>query len=185
MCWWPALRRWRCQITPFIGTLGTAPDREVRTSIDGQGAWGGNLDMRDAAAGNRILMPVYHDGALFYLGDLHASQGDTEYTVTAAETCSTVRLHLKLIKKKKLPFLRIEKPDALVAVGTARPLKVAVNIATQYLMAWLVDEFGFTPTDAHCLVSTYPDFRIKVYQMCNIAQLSYVADAEIPRKYLP
>jgi len=62
---------------------------------------------------------------------------------------------------------------------------VAVNIATQYLMAWLVDEFGFTPTDAHCLVSTYPDFRIKVYQMCNIAQLSYVADAEIQRKYLP
>ena len=59
----------------------------MRTSIDGHGAWGGNLDMRDAAAGNRILMPVYHDGTLFYLGDLHASQGDTEYTGTAAKTC--------------------------------------------------------------------------------------------------
>jgi len=172
-------------ITPFIGTLGTAPDREVRTSIDGQGAWGGNLDMRDAAAGNRILMPVYHDGALFYLGDLHASQGDTEYTGTAAETCGTVRLHFELIKQKKLPFLRIEKPGALVAVQSARPLEVAVDTATQHLMAWLVDEFGFTPTDAYCLVSTCPDFRINVYQMCNIAQLSYVAGAEIPRKYLP
>ena len=43
--------------------------------------------MRDAAAGNRILMPVYHDGTLLYLGDLHASQGDTEYTGTAAKTC--------------------------------------------------------------------------------------------------
>tara|TARA_Y100000766_G_C18882005_1_gene593916 strand:+ start:35 stop:361 length:327 start_codon:yes stop_codon:yes gene_type:complete len=107
---------------PFIGTLGTAPDREVRASINGQGAWGGNLDIRDAAAGNRILMPLHHDGALFYLGELHASQGDTEYTVTAAEACGTVRLHLKLIKKKKLPFLRIEKPDALVAVQTTRSL---------------------------------------------------------------
>ena len=172
-------------ITPFIGTLGTAPDREVRTSIDGQGAWGGNLDMRDAAAGNRVLMPVFHDGALFYLGDLHASQGDTEYIGTAAETCGTVRLHFEIIKQKKLPFLRIEKPDTLIAVQSARPLEVAVDTATQHLMAWLVEEYEFTPTDAYCLVSTCPDFRINVYQMCDIAQLNYVAGAEIPRKYLP
>src|SRR5262249_40686480 len=71
-------------ITPFIGRLGVAPDGEVTTSIDGQGDWGGNLDIRDATAGNTILLPVYHDGALFYLGDVHASQGDTEFTGTAA-----------------------------------------------------------------------------------------------------
>ncbi len=78
-------------ITPFIGTLGVAPDREVTTSLDGQGEWGGNLDIRDVAPGNRILLPVFHDGALFYLGDVHASQGDTEFTGTAAETKATVR----------------------------------------------------------------------------------------------
>ena len=49
-------------ITPFIGTLGVAPDREVTTSLDGQGEWGGNLDIRDVAVGNRILLPVYHPG---------------------------------------------------------------------------------------------------------------------------
>ena len=55
-------------ITPFIGTLGVAPDREVTTSIDGQGEWGGNLDIRDVAPGNRISLPIFHEGALFYLG---------------------------------------------------------------------------------------------------------------------
>src|SRR6185437_13816681 len=49
-------------ITPFIGTLGVAPDREVTTSLDGQGEWGGNLDIRDVAPGNRILLPVFHPG---------------------------------------------------------------------------------------------------------------------------
>tara|TARA_B100000686_G_scaffold44947_1_gene47571 strand:- start:274 stop:1050 length:777 start_codon:yes stop_codon:yes gene_type:complete len=171
-------------ITPFIGTIGVAPDREVRTSIDGQGPWGGNLDIRDVAPGNRILLPVYHEGALFYLGDLHASQGDTEYTGTAAETCGTVRLQLELIKDKRLPFMRIEKPDSLVAVQAARPLETAVDTATKHLMAWLIEEYNFSPTDAYCLVSTCPDFRINVYQMCDIAQLSFVAGAEIPRKYL-
>ena len=97
-------------VTPFVGTIGVAPDREVATSGDGQDAWGGNLDIRDVAPGNRVHLPVYHEGALFYLGDVHASQGDTEFTGTAAETNSTVRVKLELIKQKRLPWMRIEKP---------------------------------------------------------------------------
>lgn len=171
-------------ITPFVGTLGVCPDREVATSIDGQGAWGGNLDIRDAAPGNRIYLPVYHPGALFCLGDVHASQGDTEFTGTAAETKATVRVKLELVKQKRIPWMRIEKPDSIIAVFADKPLECAVETATFNLMDWLITEYNFTPTDAYCLVSTCPDFRINVYQMCKIAKLQYVAGAEIPKKYL-
>jgi len=171
-------------ITPFIGTLGVAPDREVTTSLDGQGEWGGNLDIRDVAPGNRIYLPIYHPGARFYLGDVHASQGDTEFTGTAAETTSTVRLSLDLIKGKSVPFMRIEKPDSIIAIFAYRPLEIAVETATTHLMDWLITDFGFTPTDAYCLVSVCPDFRINVYQMCRVGKISYVAGAEIPRRYL-
>ena len=171
-------------ITPFIGTIGVAPDREVTTSLDGQGPWGGNLDIRDVAPGNRISLPVYHPGALFYLGDVHASQGDTEFTGTAAETKATARVKFELVKQKRIPWMRIEKPDSIVSVFAERPLEAAVETATINLMDWLITEHGFTPTDAYCLVSTCPDFRINVYQMCKIAKLSYVAGAEIPKRYL-
>jgi len=174
----------RWPITPFIGTLGVAPDREVTTSLDGQGEWGGNLDIRDVAVGNRVQLPIFHAGGLFYLGDVHASQGDTEFTGTAAETKAAVRLHLDLIKAKRIPWLRIEKPDALVAVHAYRPLESAVETATLHLMDWLITEYKFSPTDAYCLVSTCPDFRINVYQMCKIRGLSFVAGAEIPKRYL-
>jgi acetamidase/formamidase len=80
--------------------------------------------------------------------------------------------------------MRIEKPDSLVAVFASRPLEVAVETATFNLMDWLITEYGFSPTDAYCLVSTCPDFRINVYQMCKIAKLSFVAGAELPKKYL-
>src|SRR6516162_5556698 len=165
-------------ITPFIGTLGVAPDREVTTSLDGQGEWGGNLDIRDVTAGNRILLPIHHPGALFYLGDVHASQGDTEFTGTAAETKATVRLRLELKKGHRIPGMRIEKPASLVAVHAEKPLDLAVEIATTHLMDWLISEHGFSPIDAYCLVSTCPDFRINVYQMCKLAKLAFVAGAE-------
>ena len=65
-------------ITPFIGTLGVAPDREVTTSLDGQGEWGGNLDIRDVCPGHRILLPIHHSGTLFNQG--------TEPAATSAPT---------------------------------------------------------------------------------------------------
>lgn len=172
-------------ITPFIGTLGVAPDREVTTSLDGQGEWGGNLDIRDVAPGNRIYLPIFHEGALFYLGDVHASQGDTEFTGTAAETGATVRLSLELERARRIPGMRIEKPGSLIAIHAERPLDLAVETATIHLMDWLITEHGFSAVDAYCLVSTCPDFRIHVYQMCRIRNLRPVAGAEIPRIYLP
>jgi amidase len=175
-CTWP--------ITPFVGTLGVAPDREVATSLDGQGEWGGNLDIRDVAAGNRVMIPVFHEGALFSLGDVHASQGDTEFTGTAAETKATVRLRLELEKKKHIPGIRIETPASLIAVHADRPLDHAVETATVSKMEWLINEYAFSAVDAYCLVSTCPDFRINVYQMCRIRNLRPVAGAEIPKRYL-
>ncbi|MBI3410086.1 MAG: acetamidase/formamidase family protein [Planctomycetes bacterium] len=171
-------------ITPFVGTFGVAPDREVTTSLDGQGEWGGNLDIRDACPGNTLYVPIFHEGALFYLGDVHASQGDTEFTGTAAETKASVQAKLGLVKGKRIPWLRIEKPNSIVACNANRPLELAVETATIQLIDWLITEFGFTPTDAYCLVSTCPDFRINVYQMCKLGKLSFVAGAEIPKKYL-
>jgi acetamidase/formamidase len=121
---------------------------------------------------------------LFYLGDVHASQGDTEFTGTAAETTATVRLRLEVLGGKKVPWMRIEKPDSLVALSASRPLEVAVEAATLHLIEWMVSDFGFSAADAYCLVSTCPDFRINVYQMCKLAKLSFVAGAELPRRYL-
>ncbi len=171
-------------ISPFVGTLGVAPDREVTTSIDGQGEWGGNLDIRDVAAGNRISLPIFHEGARFYLGDVHASQGDTEFSGTAAETKAIVRLRLELEKNKRIPGMRIEKPQSVIAVCADRPLDHAVEMATFHLIDWLIAEHGYSAIDAYCLVSTCPDFRINVYQMCRIRNLRPVAGAEIPKIYL-
>jgi acetamidase/formamidase len=171
-------------ITPFVGTLGVAPEREVTTTIDGQGPWGGNLDIRDVTLGNRIYLPIFHEGARFYLGDVHASQGDTEFSGTAAETKATVRLKLDLVKNKTVPWMRIEKPESIISVYAYRPLEEAVQTAVFNLMDFLIAEYCFTPADAYCMISTCPGFRINVYQMVKMGKLNCVACAEIPKRYL-
>jgi acetamidase/formamidase len=173
--------RVRWPLAPFIGTLGVAPDREVLTSADGQGDFGGNLDVRDFCAGNSVHLPVHHDGGLFYLGDCHASQGDTEFTGAAAECCATVRLRFEVLPGRRPPGVRIITPDLLITVESDRPLERAVETATIRLIDWLVADHGWTVPDAYLLVTTCPHFRIHIYQMCRLHRLAFVAGASLPR----
>ena len=104
----------------------------------------------------KSICPSFIQAPAFTWATSTASQGDTEFTGTAAETNATVRLSLELAKGKTIPFMRIEKPASIVAVHAYRPLEVAVETATFHLMDWLVTDYGFTATDAYCLVSVCP-----------------------------
>ena len=73
--------------------------------------------------------------------------------------------------------------DGIVSLLAVMRQGDAIETATIYLMDWLISEYGFTPIDAYCLVSTCPDFRINVYQMCKLGKLNYVAGAELPKRY--
>ncbi len=175
----------RVRESPFIGTIAVAPEREVETPGLGQGSWGGNMDVRDICPGTRILLPCYHAGALLYVGDVHACQGDTEFYGTAMEIRSTVTLRCEVLKHRSVPFVRLEKAKSIVSVACARPLEEAVWRASIQLMEWLVQDFGCTQREAYLLLGVNPDFRINVYQMAPIARLQYTVGAEISKEALP
>jgi len=174
----------RVRKSPFIGTIAVAPEREVETSVMGQGSWGGNLDVRDICPGTRVLIPCYHEGGLLYIGDVHACQGDTEFYGTAMEIRSTVTLRCEVIKHKRVPFMRLEKDDSIISLASARPLEEAVWRASIQLMEWLIDEYQCSPRKAYLLLGINPDFRINVYQMALMGKLQYTVGAEISKKCL-
>ena len=174
----------RVRQSPFIGTLAVAPEREVETPGLGQGSWGGNLDVRDMCAGTRVLLPCYHPGALLYVGDVHACQGDGEFYGTAMEIRSDVTLRCEVIKGKRMPFVRLETERSLISLACARPLEEAVGRACVQLMEWLVLDYGCSQRKAYLLLGINPDFRINVYQMAPIGKLQYTAGAEIARSLL-
>lgn len=173
---------WRLQ--PFIGTIALAPEWEAESSVLGQGPWGGNLDVRDIKEGSRLFLNSYNEGGLLFVGDVHASQADTEWYGAANECKAEVTLSCEVTRGKRLPGPRIEKADSIVAVHSAKPLEEAVNAAIMHLMEWMVGEHGVDPKEAYMHMSCNPDVRINVYQMCAINRLRYTVGAEIPKRYL-
>jgi acetamidase/formamidase len=176
--------RFRWDLKPFIGCIAVAPEWEVEGCGYGQGPWGGNLDIRDVCVGNTILLPTFHDGGLLYIGDVHGSQADTEFTGTANETRAEVRVSCKVIKGKRIPWMRIDKPESIVSIAVAKPLEDAVERAVFGLCDWLVEDYGVNRRDAYLFMSVHPAMRINVYQMVPLGRLQYVAGAEFQKAAL-
>ena len=171
-------------LQPFCGTLATAPEREVFTSLLGQGPFGGNIDCRDICAGHTIYLNSYNQGGLLYIGDIHGSQGDTEFTGIADETRATVQLSCTVVKNKRLPCVRIDKPDSIVAVGINRPMEQAVYDAAQNMLEWLREDYDIKPQDMYIRMSCDPAFRVRTYQMVRAMTIEHVVGAEYPKERL-
>lgn len=171
-------------LSPFIGTIGVCPDFEIHSSIYGQIPCAGNWDSRDMKEGSKLYLNCYHEGALLYLGDVHASQGDLEWTGVANETKAEVTLSCKVIKNKKIPYARIEKDKSIVQLFADKPLEEAVRQAVINLMDWMIIDYKMKPRDVYVLISTNPEFRVNVYQMVKSTDLKYTVGAEIPKMYL-
>src|SRR5205823_1723361 len=95
-----------------------------------------------------IYLPVYHPGALLFLGDAHAAQGDGELTGNALETSMEFSFTVELVKAKNLPGPRAENAQYRMASGIANSLPEALQQATTNLARWLEDDYKLTPNEA-------------------------------------
>ena len=180
----PFLPPLRLRLSPFLGTISLAPEREIPSTGLAQGPTGGNLDVRDLCSGTKVMLPSYCDGGLLYVGDVHACQGDTEFYGVAIETRSAVTLRCDVIKKKRVPFVRLEKAESIVQLFCSRPLEDAVWKASTHLMEWICDEHGMSQREAYLLLGVNADFSINIYQMVDLGGLRYTVGAEITKASL-
>lgn len=80
------------------------------------------MDYRGFGPGVTVSLPVAVSGALFFLGDCHATQGDGEIVGTGIETCFEVEVRLTVQKDRNLVWPRGESATDIFSVGNARPL---------------------------------------------------------------
>jgi acetamidase/formamidase len=66
-------------LRPFCGVMGVAPAASGEMKTRAPGIFGGNMDVKDLAAGSTLYLPVFNEGALFSLGDVHAGKPLTSH----------------------------------------------------------------------------------------------------------
>jgi formamidase len=175
------------QVEPIASEgLRTKPPREN----------GGNLDVRRMIIGSRIMFPVWCDGALLSLGDVHFAQGDGESCGTAIETRATLRVRFELREgeaaERQLKDVSFEAP-ALAAPprptftttglsvyasqgGQPNDLTAAARNALRNMIDHLQHEYGFSRQQAYALASVAVDLQIGEV----VDSPNYVATATVP-----
>jgi len=163
---------------PFLGTLAVAPDLEAVTAL-APGPFGGNMDVPDVKPGNTVYLPVWNEGALVYTGDCHARQGQGELCGVALEITSKVTVLFDVIKDRAIEWPRIESDEAIMVVGSARPMEDAARIANTELVLWLEREHGYDRWDAYQLLTQAGGLYVG-----NMVDTTYSLVASVDKKLL-
>lgn len=165
-------------IQPMIGCFGVAPARGQAISTATSAQHGGNMDYRLFAPGTTAWFPVFVPGALFYLGDGHACQGDGEITGTGIETSFEMQVTLRVLKRS-ITWPRGETADDIFTIGNARPLDQALQHATTEMMRWLGEDYGLSPMAASHLMG-----QTVRYDVGNVFNPAYTVACRIEKKWL-
>jgi amidase len=148
-------------VRPMLGGVGVAPDFGFAPASAGDtGRFGGNMDYNGIVEGATVYLPVFQPGALLYLGDGHALQGDGETTQWALETSLDVEFSVELLPAQALMTPRVESTDAMTTIGQAGSLDEAVRLATAGMVQWLEQAYGLDAAESSLVIGTAAEYRV-------------------------
>jgi amidase len=167
-------------LRPMLGCVGVAPARKEAISTATPGAFGGNMDYAGLNAGVKLMLPVNEPGALLFIGDGHARQGEGEVAGTGLETSLDVEFTVDLVKKKTIGWPRLETATHIMVLGSARPLLEAFQHATTELQRWLTSDYGLTERGAQTLMGQATE-----YEIANVVDPNFTVVAKVGKLLLP
>jgi acetamidase/formamidase len=137
------------------------------------------MDYRGHRSGVTAYFPVGVPGALVFVGDGHAVQGDGEIVGTGIEISFDVQFTVRLIKGKRINWPRGESDEEIFTVGNARPLDQAVQHATTEMLRWLIADYGLDPVGASTLLG-----QCVRYDLGNIYDPAYTMVCKLAKRWL-
>jgi amidase len=176
----PALRDFALPVRPMLGGLAVAPGDGPPVSTGDTGRFGGNMDFNEVVEGNTVYLPVQQPGALLYLGDAHALQGDGETAQYGLETSMEVEFSVELIKGTAINMPRVESPTRIMTLGQAGSLDDALRAATGGMVQWLQQDYGLSLSEAAQVLGSAVQ-----YTVANLAGRSVGVAAKLDKAMLP
>lgn len=174
-------------LRPHFGVIAVAPREAEFVDSVPPSYFGGNLDNWRLGKGSTVYLPISVPGALFSVGDPHATQGDGELGGTAIECSMTGTFQLILHKKADLAgqifadltYPLIETETDWVLTGFSHPnylaefgakgqsevyatssLDLAMKDAFRKMRRFLMNIKGLSEDEAIALMSAAVDFGV-------------------------
>jgi len=166
-------------LAPMLGCFGVAPKGRQAISTATSAENGGNMDYRGFVAGTTVYFPVFEPGALIFVGDGHAVQGDGEIVGTGIETSFDIRFTARVLKGRRIGWPRGENEAEIFAVGNARPLDQALQHATTEMLRWLQADYGLSEIEASLLLG-----QCVRYEIGNVFDPAYTVVCKVAKQLL-
>lgn len=174
-----SFRNAQIPVSPLMGCLATAPDRETVFSKM-QGVYGGNLDCNEIRTGATVVLPVANDGALVYFGDAKARMGDGE-VVQAPEVGTRTTVSIEIRSRPELMrWPRIESDLSLTTVVSGLSIDDAAGEAFAEMLAWCEEMSPMFRADIALILGMTANVGI-----CQIANTLHTAKCTVSRDLLP
>ncbi|WP_391204156.1 acetamidase/formamidase family protein [Psychrobacillus sp. L4] len=163
---------------PMIGVIGCAPaSEEVPCGLPGD--HGGNIDNHVITKGSKVYLPINVEGALFGLGDIHASMGDGEICGTGVEISGEVETTISTLPNTTINRPILENKDAWYTIASHTDTNRAIQIACEDMQDLLVDKWNLSRTDAYLLMSVAGD--VQMCQCCKPSPVDVIARFRMPK----
>jgi amidase len=173
------LKPYSVKLSPMLGCIGVAPRGEETLGSGHLGPFGGNMDSPEIKEGATLYIPVFRPGALLYMGDGHAQQGDGELPGQGLETSMDVQFTVDVVPGRSLGQTRVENADSVMVMGTGGSLDEAMKSATTGMSRWLASAHGLTPQDIAAVLGTEMH-----YEIAEVVDSEYDVVAKVPKDAL-
>lgn len=154
------LKNFTIELQPMLGGVGVAPPNGQAIATFDLGVFGGNLDYQQIREGVTVYLPVFTPGALLFMGDAHARQGDAELTGTGLETSAEVEFDVELIENQSLGQPRAENADYVMVMGIGGSLSEALQQATTGLSRWLTATYELNSAEIAMVLGSSMEYDI-------------------------
>jgi len=155
------LAHYTVPLRPMLGCVAVAPSStQAPPGTGDSGRWGGNMDFNEIVEGATLYLPVNVPGALLYVGDGHAAQGDGELNGNALETSMDVEFTVDVVPHKPIMNPRVESATHIMAMGLGGSLDDAFRTATANMAQWLTNDYKLTPSEIAQVLGTSAEYKV-------------------------
>ena len=162
-------------VNPMIGVIGVAP-KEDSVNCGTPGNHGGNMDNKRITKGSTLYLPVFHDGAYFACGDVHAAMGDGEIMVSGVEINAKVTLKFEVIKGISIEEPRLEDENYIYTISSNENIDEAIYSCTKTMNEILCKHLKYSLNDAGMLLSCVGNLQI-----CQVVDPAKTVSMSIPK----